>query len=275
MNIVVKLTIEAGQVMDADSIRAIAEILWPVIVLVLLILLFPTLQAILKSRGFSVKIGNMEVTVQEASERMLKQVEDLQHHVMDLQNIIHNQEKPKADRSRLLNMPDIPVVPDVIGKLSSELGPDNVRNFGSPEAGVAPTSSSARKVPRQKTLLWVDDNPKNNAIEVANLQDDGWEIIFARSTDEAIKTVSKKSVSPALIISDMGRRENMSWRKTAGLDLMRELQSRGADVPVIVYSSPATAKRLQEDVEKEGGEITGSPLELFNMVSRKWKQQEA
>jgi CheY-like chemotaxis protein len=67
-------------------IEAVGVLAWPVLAAVVLWRLFPLAREIAKSRGFTVKIGDMELTVQEASEQLRVQLEDLQKKVADLRS---------------------------------------------------------------------------------------------------------------------------------------------------------------------------------------------
>lgn len=124
--------------------------------------------------------------------------------------------------------------------------------------------------------LWVDDKPQNNAHEIVKLQDEGWDISTVESTAAALTWLQNRAASPALVISDMGRREGITYRKMAGLDLIREMRARGSMIPVIFYTSDSATKEYREQVEaiRESG-ITASPIELFRMVEKNAAQQRA
>lgn len=219
--------------MNADVINAIATLAWPVLAALLLFALLPTLIRVLRSRGVSIKFGNMELSVQDVSEQMRKQIEDLQNQVSALK--------------------------------SSLASPAP----GAP-APAAPASPAARTAsPARKSILWVDDRPENNAFEIAKLQEDGYEIATATSTKAALAQLESGSVWPDLIISDMGRREGALYRRTAGLDLIRAVRAKNIDVPIFIYASNEAVRKYSDQVREAGGNgITASPMELMEFIAR-------
>ena len=72
----------------ARIIQAIGSLLWPLLVAVLLIRVLPhvpslvaDLRRAMRARAFTVRIGGAELTVEEASEQLRRQVTDLQTHM--------------------------------------------------------------------------------------------------------------------------------------------------------------------------------------------------
>ncbi|EZP73671.1 hypothetical protein BV96_01114 [Sphingomonas paucimobilis] len=64
--------------------KALVPLAWPLILAFVLWRLFPAFKAILNSRSFSVKVAGMEVSVQDATEQIRTQIEDLQKQVLEL-----------------------------------------------------------------------------------------------------------------------------------------------------------------------------------------------
>lgn len=213
--------------LDPEVLKALAELAWPILAAIILFALLPTIIRVAKSRAFSIKYGNMEISVQDAADGLRKQIEDLQNQVRSMQ-----------------------------------LQPAGVVT-GTAAKSVQKPSAAIRK----GTILWVDDNPQNNAHEIKKLQDDGWDISTAESTAVALTLLKGMTSPPVLVISDMGRREGITYRRTAGLSLIRELRERR--IPVILYTSEAVVREYREQVEAAGGAgITASPMELFSMVEK-------
>jgi CheY-like chemotaxis protein len=73
-----RLLAESSIVNILDAIRGY---LWPILAALVLWKLFPTIRQVLNSRGFSVKVGSMDISVQEASDSLANQVKDLQDKV--------------------------------------------------------------------------------------------------------------------------------------------------------------------------------------------------
>ena len=218
--------------MSAELLKALADLAWPILAAVVLFALLPTIIRIARSGSFSIKYGDMEISVQNASNQIRKQIEDLQDQVRALQE-----------------------TQPVVGREAESI----------PQ----PTADM-----RKGTILWVDDTPQNNAHEIAKLQDDDWDISLVESTAAALTWLRSRSSPPTLVISDMGRREGITYRKTAGLDLISEMHAQGRRVPVIVYASDSAVREYRERVERAGGSgITASPIGLFRMVERHAAQQ--
>ncbi len=225
--------------MNADVINAIATLAWPVLAALLLFALLPTLIRVLRSRGVSIKFGNMELSVQDVSEQMRKQIEDLQNQVSALKSSLASP-APGAPAS------------------------------GAPAPAAAPASPATRTAsPARKSILWVDDRPENDAFEIAKLQEDGYEIATATSTKAALAQLESGSVWPDLVISDMGRREGTLYRRTAGLDLIRAVRAKNIDVPIFIYASNEAVRKYSDQVREAGGNgITASPMELMEFIAR-------
>jgi CheY-like chemotaxis protein len=66
---------------DPEVLKAIAAIIaaviWPLIAAGVILALFPGIKSIIKSRGFQVKFGSVEVSVQEATDKFQRQLNDL------------------------------------------------------------------------------------------------------------------------------------------------------------------------------------------------------
>lgn len=208
-----------------DSLAALA---WPLIAALVLWRIFPHLRAVLASRNFKIKIGEMELSVQEASEQLRAQIEDLQTKVAELR----------------LGAPG-PAAPAPAAALQAAPPPADV--------------------PRR--LLWVDDEPADNAYEIARLRDDDVDVVEVTSTDEALRLLVSKREPFRAVITDMGRREEGSFRPRAGISLIEELRSVGLTVPVFVYTSARSLERARQEVLAAGGNgATASAVELFELV---------
>ena len=90
-------------------------------------------------------------------------------------------------------------------------------------------------------ILWVDDNPENNADVIRQLRSRGVEVTTAVSTAEALQRYD-----PAvhqLVISDLGRYEGAdnAYVDRAGLDLLTRLRARSERVRVAFCTTPRAA----------------------------------
>jgi CheY-like chemotaxis protein len=224
----------------ARIIEAIGSLLWPLLVAVLLIRVAPHIPGVvadlrraMRTRAFTVKIGGAELSVEEATEQLRRQVTDLQTH-MAIQLAEQGEPVPPAPA-----------------------GPPGTDAAAGPPADPGPA-----------TLLWVDDNPDANALELAKLRDDGVEVLLARSTAEAMDVLSlRRGVSA--IVTDLGRAEDGEFRSHAGLALLRQLHEAELDQPVLVYTSTRRVELDRQDALDAGAAtVTSSPTELFAALRR-------
>ncbi|WP_167620077.1 response regulator [Paracoccus ravus] len=116
-----------------------------------------------------------------------------------------------------------------------------------------------------RALLWVDDDPTGNALEIAQLKDKGFTVELATSTAEAMTFLSRHAVD--VIISDMGRREGQGYVPDAGLQLLLAVRGRGLELPFVVYTSRRNAAEYDAKVRNIGGTgATASPVDLLAMI---------
>lgn len=208
-------------------IKSLVALTWPVILAVLLWKLFPEVKRLVVSRAFTIKVAGMEISVQDATEQIRIQLDDLQKQVIAL-------------RSGSTEAP-------------SEI-PEGVMVK---EDGVI-----------SKRLLWVDDRPKNIALEIAQLQDRGFEVVQSQSTQDAMRLLNS-SRSFAAVISDMGRMEDDAYRAQAGIVLLTAIRRAGYKMPFLVYSAKRYVARNREEVIAAGGDgASASAVELFEWVER-------
>src|SRR4051812_32935841 len=82
-----------------EFIKALTALAWPLILAVLLWKIFPALKTIITSKGFSVKIAGMEVSVQDATEQIRTQIEDVQKQVMSLRSATSGGAEPTTSEA--------------------------------------------------------------------------------------------------------------------------------------------------------------------------------
>ena len=227
----------------ARIIEAIGSLLWPLLVAVLLIRVLPhvpglvaELRRAMRTRAFTVKVGGAELTVEEATEQLRRQVTDLQTH-MAVQLAERGEPAPS--------------------------GPP-----ASPGAGPAGVEAPARPDQGPPTILWVDVDPDAHTLELAKLRDDGVEVLLARSTAEAMDVLSLRRGVRA-VVTDLGRAEDGEFRSHAGLALLRQLHEAEQDQPVLVYTSARRVELDRQDALDAGATaVTSSPIELFAALRR-------
>jgi CheY-like chemotaxis protein len=229
----------------ARIIEAVGSLLWPLLVAVVVFRVAPHVPGIvgdlrraMRTRAFTVKVGAAELSVEEATEQLRRQVTDLQDQVA----------------SQLAGRPP-PASPG-----SAPAGP--VPGAPAPDTAGAPADQG------RPTVLWVDDQPDDHALEVAKLRDDGVEVLQARSTFEAMDVLSLRRGVHA-VVTDLGRAEDGEFRTHAGLALLRQLREAELDLPVVVYTSRERVALDRQDALDAGARVvTASPTELFAALRR-------
>jgi CheY-like chemotaxis protein len=221
----------------ARIIEAIGSLLWPLLLAVVVLRVLPHLPGMfadlreaLRTRAFKVKVGGAELSVEQATEQLRRQVTDLQTQMA----------AQLAERS--------------------------------------PARAAAAEVQPfegRPTVLWVDDHPEGNALEIAKLRDDDVEVLQARSTSEAMDVLTLRR-GVQVVITDLGRSEGGEYRPHAGMALMRQLREAGFELPVLVYTSPRGVARDREDSLAAGAvRVTASPTELFAALRELLRPAEA
>jgi CheY-like chemotaxis protein len=231
----------------ARIIEAVGSLLWPLLVAVVLIRVVPHIPGVvadlrkaMRTRAFTVKIGGVELSIEDAAEQLRRQV-------TDLQTQLAAQLAQRGDAG-----PGPPAAPG-----APPDAPDGAA------AGAGPAADQGRA-----TVLWVDDDPDGNALELAKLRDDGLEVLLARSTAEAMDVLSLRRGVRA-IVTDMGRAEDGEFRSHAGLALLRQLHEAEQDQPVLVYTSARRVELDRQDALDAGATaVTASPTELFAALRR-------
>jgi CheY-like chemotaxis protein len=118
-------------------------------------------------------------------------------------------------------------------------------------------------------ILWVDDTPSNNAMEIAQIAKWDIDVTQSLSTDEAIGILKSQTGFDA-VVSDMGRTEGGAYRAQAGLILLNTMRTAGITAPFMIYSSSRLAQRNREDVLNAGGDgATSSTVELLEWIRKK------
>ena len=115
------------------------------------------------------------------------------------------------------------------------------------------------------TILWVDDHPSNNQLEIADFKQHGIAVHVAQSTPDALKLVAMNRYP--LVISDLGRGED----RLAGLKMIEAMKERGLSVPVIIYTvrpkDPAGQEAQRQMVAAAGAaDLAVTPQEIRSEV---------
>ena len=235
-----------------ELLNGIAIILWPIIIIILIILFKPAIAAIIesaKSRKFTLKIGNQELTVEEASKQERDVIKDLQDRLIKLESQIIKTRGKKVEKI----------------KPAHEVGAGGNGDIQSSVSLQEPPAD--RHQAQSISILWVDDNPKNNGYLVQLLQDADLTVDLALSTADGLKRFNQGQYN--FVISDMGRREKGSYNHSAGLDLLRKIRAENQKVPFVILTTSQNVKAYASKAYALGGtSITSSPTELFGVLQR-------
>jgi CheY-like chemotaxis protein len=68
----------------SDTVDLVLGLIWPVLIAIAVLFLYPTIKRLMESRGFAVKVGMAEITVQQASDQLSAQVDDIREQVAAL-----------------------------------------------------------------------------------------------------------------------------------------------------------------------------------------------
>lgn len=111
-------------------------------------------------------------------------------------------------------------------------------------------------------LLWVDNRPKNNIVEIEQLRQWGATITETLSTTEGMAALRSQPFD--VIVTDMARGKGVKQR--AGLDLLARVLQYAPDIPVIIFAG-AFAKRAPEVGLKAGAfGVTNNRAKLYQLV---------
>ncbi|MCX7918646.1 MAG: response regulator [bacterium] len=125
----------------------------------------------------------------------------------------------------------------------------------------------------RKTILIVDDNPLYRQAVKRNLLLRNYHVIEAENATEAMATIERET--PQVVVTDLDMRT-----RTEGLDLIKELQAKRPEIPIILISAVGTFD--EGALAKEYGakyviskSRVGNEIEhLFKLIERAISHQE-
>jgi CheY-like chemotaxis protein len=127
------------------------------------------------------------------------------------------------------------------------------------------TTRTITPATRVRSVLWVDDNPKNNSFLVERLSKLGIQVTQVLSTAEAMSLL--RSTTFDRIVSDMGRLEGIIYKKSAGLDLIRQMRESNITTDIAFYCSSKAVAQFRDEATRLGAVvITSSPTELLQAL---------
>ena len=108
-------------------------------------------------------------------------------------------------------------------------------------------------------VLWVDDQPANNARLVETLRSRRAVVLEATTTDEALLVLKAAPVN--LLITDIAR----GTEPEAGFEGLRRMRDQGFTHPAIIYASRITGARRERALALDA-QLTASPAELLRLA---------
>ncbi|MQA27380.1 MAG: response regulator [Micromonosporaceae bacterium] len=131
------------------------------------------------------------------------------------------------------------------------------------EAGPGATATSHR--PQAYAVLWVDDNPQNNALLIEQLQRHGLLVDLAINTQTGLRLLGRRRYG--MVISDMVRFEQGTEILDAGLRLLTAVRQTDRDIPFVIYCNPR-ARDINNDAALAGGAtaITSSGATVLELL---------
>lgn len=228
--------------MDLPGIlSSLADLLWPVATVILVVVGVKRFGSVLidaiQRRPFKVKYGDVEVSFEATvaqTATMMDDLKTLQERVQLLeQGAGHGRPKPKA----LAEAP--------------------------PSAEEPARAASAKQ--RARRILWVDDNPENNAYAAGQLSKDGVQVVQARSTEFAAKALTSTDFSA--VVTDIGRTEGGKFNPVAGIEFIKTARDFGFSGPIIAYTRRRTVERRHGEIIAAGANhATSSQSELLLLL---------
>jgi CheY-like chemotaxis protein len=257
----------------ADLIGAVASLLWPLLVIVVLLVFGRQLLSKLRnSDDVTLEIGGQRLNLKQATDQQSDMITDLQHEVASL-------------RKRLDDVGSVGATSawaDAAGGESAHRGSEDLRSGEAEGRGEAepadelidfgrPGTQDVRPGLATHSILWVDDHPENNAMLAESWRREGAEVDTARTTDEAMRLLVERRYG--LVISDMGRHESGVDVPDAGLRLLTKVRATDAHVPFVLYGN---VEQVSDTARAAGATlVTGSTFELVDFASSVGMFQDA
>lgn len=134
---------------------------------------------------------------------------------------------------------------------------------GSISHAVAASLGSTSRQMAARRILWVDNNPPNNALLARSFRDLGIEVIEVRATDDAVRLLEKDRTFD-LMITDMSRPPD----REAGLTLLQRLREKNIRLPTVIYAARWAQEHRGKEQEFGAALITNDPSAVYAFALR-------
>jgi CheY-like chemotaxis protein len=255
----------------ADLISAIASLLWPLLVIVVLLIFGRQLLSKLRnSDDVTLEFGGQRLNFKQATDQQSDMITDLQREVASLKRRLDyadsglwgtdalrrpgSQEAERAKPGYVSPNPEAEAAEDFEELEGAAREPDDTSWM---------LEEQQRRITPPRSILWVDDHPENNAVLADSWRRDGADVEIARSTSEAMRLLEGRRYG--LIISDMGRRESDVDVPDAGLRLLAKVRATDLSTPFVLYGNVGPFS----DTARAAGAtlVTGSTFDLMEFAS--------
>lgn len=220
-------------------LRVLGQYTWPVLALIAFLKLLPSLRAFLSRDKVKLRLGKLEVSAEQVTQSLTVQMTDLQNKVVALEQSLKAVDDAfKPDESIFTDESIFPV----------------------------------RRGDRYR-ILWVDDVPANNAIQIEKLMSDGLWVDVASETEQAVEMLRYTQFD--LIISDMGRVEHQINRPNAGVLLILEVRKKNNEVPIAIFASSHAVEQFGQEALKAGATyVTDSTVSLYQIIAHEMQKHK-
>ena len=158
-----------------------------------------------------------------------------------------------------------PISPETLVSEVEKFLPASLRTKVNPAKAepVRAFAASSMSLPAGKTILVIDDVPANIEFARSVLEPNGYEVLTARSVEQALKILSCRR--PDLVLSDL------HMHPESGYDLL--MRSRTADpltaVPIVIVSSTASGDSDEKECLRRGAiAFIRRPVEPELLISK-------
>jgi CheY-like chemotaxis protein len=223
-------------------------IAWPVAALILAVMFihhFPDMiQAFVKAAAQGNTNYEVDVGPNGIHFKTLEQVAQITAGVIEQGNSVDSNGQPRPTTAK----PDV----KTIARLAA-----NAVNESTASGTISP------RLP--KKVLWVDDNPQNNAGLQSAFEALGIEVVDVTANNQ-IESAFKREGSFDIVITDMVRDQPPD--REGGLKTVEQIRRQHPGIPVIIYSGPYANEHSDAPPESPVIAVTGKPEEVFRLVTR-------
>ena len=122
-----------------------------------------------------------------------------------------------------------------------------------------------------RSILWVDDRPRNNIYETQTFKRLGACIILAKTTELALELLRDNNFD--VVISDVYRVEGGIKNPDAGYQLLNSMATNSIKIPLVFYTSKIDQKHLEKAKGAFGSADFPTTLmrEVFKVFGMNWE----